>query len=378
MVSPTGSVSLTSPTAAANQISAIVKQLTAPNVTLQQEGQLEQQLVKVISGANTSANWGTIATIADDLANLPTKAQINTDTAALDRMVSPISGAVGVMTAIDGMATEIYSTVIARNAAAAGAQTTIFSSLTATAPAGAGSVNVRSLNGVNLGDHIQIALNDGSVFDTTVTSTASTTTTDVDDGLTITTNTVNFAGTLPIGAVLGNEFIDTGGTPSNSIIDYTPSLTAPAGLGTNTLSLTSVAGLVVGAHIQLALDNGTAFNSTITGISTADDTVTIAQGLPSQASANNVLTDAVNTAALNGQLPTASVSGEMVSVLLLQINELIAAANPTANTTTLANLEKAIGSPKTTEAQFQQDLIKLNQLTTNSNATGPSIISVLA
>jgi hypothetical protein len=378
MVSPTGSVSLTSPGAALGQISFIVRQLTAPNVTLQQEGQLEHQLVKAISGANPSANWGTIATIADDLANLPTSAQVNTDTAALDRMVSPSVGLSGVTGALDSIANQIYSTVVAAKATQASTQTTVFTSLTAAAAVGASSITVRSLSGLNPGDHIQIALSDGSVFDTTITSTASTTSTDADDGLTITTNTVNFSGTLPIGALVGNAMSDHGSTQSDDIIDYVPSLTATAGMGASTLSLSSVAGLVVGAQVQLALDNGTAFNTTIKAISTANDTVTIGGGLPSQASVNNVLTDAVNLKAPTGPLPTAEVSSAMVSVLLLQTNELIAAANPTVNMTTLGNLEKAIGSTNTTEVQFQQDLIKLNQLAHNPNATGPSIISVLA
>src|SRR5271170_3770548 len=79
---------------AVSDISQLASQLRAGGVTPQREAQLEQQLVQAISGANSSANWGMIATIADDIAD-PTVSgsAVNVDVMALDRMVQPTDAA---------------------------------------------------------------------------------------------------------------------------------------------------------------------------------------------------------------------------------------------------------------------------------------------
>ena len=96
-----------SPSSAVSDISQLASQLRAGGVTPQREAQLEQQLVQAISGANSSANWGMIATITDDLAD-PTvsAAAVGVDTAALDRMVVPTAGST-LSTAIGDIAQQL-------------------------------------------------------------------------------------------------------------------------------------------------------------------------------------------------------------------------------------------------------------------------------
>ena len=376
-ISPTGQVSLTSPGTAINQISTIARQLTTGSVSLSQEGALEQQLVTAISKANPSANWANIATIADDLANVPSTTQINIDTQALDRMVQPTTGQSGLTTTVDGIAQQIFSQVQTLNVTANG-PTQIDTTLAGQGLVGATSLTVKNMTGMNIGDNVQVSLDDGSVFDTTITSTSSTTMTRADDGVTITVNTVDLAGALPIAAASGALFIDNGGTQSSDIINYTPGLVAPAVAGDTTLSLSSVSGLNISDAIQVQLDNGTWFNTSITAISTGSNTVTLGEGLPSAASVGNVLTDQVNLAQPTGTTsPNDEVSAAMVSVLLLQMSNLVNAANPAVNQSTMAKIEQDLGSPKTTEATYQKDLQTLNQIAVEGLTSGTTI-SVLA
>src|SRR5258707_9407067 len=104
-------VHLVSAATATSQINATVQQLTTSNLTIAQEGVLEQQLAKQIAAASPSANRGEIAVIALDLRGSGGSAvQISTDLQALYRMVQPTTGSAGLTSTVSTMANLLKAT----------------------------------------------------------------------------------------------------------------------------------------------------------------------------------------------------------------------------------------------------------------------------
>jgi len=500
---------------AVSDISQLASQLRAGGVTPQREAQLEQQLVQAISGANSSANWGMIATIADDIAD-PTvsSSAVNVDVMALDRMVQPTDAA-NLSTVIGTLAQQLRdqspypagTSTLAANAPAGAAAVTlpsttgmfdgdpikitlddgatfdttiatllnnvvnlakplpsqasggnrfvdtalqqsaatsggsasksIVTSLTSVALSGASTVKIKSATGMFDGDPVQIQLSDGSTLDTAIASiTGSTTlatdalanatavtvgsTTGMNDGdavqiqldngtsfdtiiAGIAGNTVSLAaplpsqastGTsftdptdvavglttpLPVGAADGAGFTDTANVPaSTNPISIVSPLTAPAAAGATTLSLASVGAMVLGDSVQIQLNNGTVFNTTLANVDSLANTVTLAAPLPFQAATNNTVTDMVSTAVQSsGFTPAVTLSPQMLAMLQLQLDVLVGAANPRAATTTLQTTLSGLVSSTLTTTQFQQDVASLVQLAQQGITPGTSL-SILA
>ena len=506
-----------SPASAVGQIGTIVGELRLPGVTPQHEAQLEQQLVTAISGANPSANWGMIATIADDVAD-PTvsTSAVNVDVMALDRMVQPtdaanLSAVIGALAGqLRGQSPYPAGTSVLSGTALSGAtaitlpstvgmfngdtvqvtldngatfndtittilnnivnlakplpsqassgnrfvnttqqtrdQTTsssstgsIVTSLTAGVAFGTSIVQVKSATGMNVGDPVQIGLADGSTLDTTIASiTGSTTLTadslantsavtvgsttgmndgdavqiKLDNGTTFDTiiasiagNTVNLAAplpsqastgatftdptdvkitlatTLPVGAADGASFTDTINVqPANTISFSSPLMNPPgASQGSSTLTLVSVGGMATGDTVQVALDNGSVFNTTLTNVNSLANTVTLATPLPSNALfATATVTDMISTAQQSAAFkPAVSLSPQMLAMLQLQLDVLIGAANPNADTKTLQTTLASLVSSTLSSTQFQQDVTALVQLAQQGNTLGASL-SILA
>lgn len=322
-ISAVGSVS---PAGALNQISLVVSQLRLPGVSPQTEATLEQQLVKAISSTNPSANWSTIAWIANDIADpFVSTAAANIDVAALDRMVVPTAGSTGLTSAIDTIAGQLRN----QSPLPAGVTT-----LSADGLANSKTVTLSSTNGMFNGDTVAIQLNDGSIFHTKIT--------------TISGNTANLADRLPSQASTGTSFTDTaqqlrvasstssksspqsiatsltataatssttlkiasatgmytgdavtiplsdGSTLETTItsISGSASLAATALASATAVTLTSAAGMNSGDAVKIQLDNGTVFNTTIASV--AGNVVNIAAPLPSQASTGSSFTDPSN------------------------------------------------------------------------------------
>jgi hypothetical protein len=501
---------------AVSEISQVASQLRAGGVTPQREAQLEQQLVQAISGANASANWGMIATIADDIAD-PTlsSSAVNVDITALDRMVQPTDAA-NLSTVIGTLAQQLrdqspypagtsalaatasagvsaitlpsttgmfdgdpiqitlddgatFSTTIATlfnnvvnlakplpsqassgnrfvdtalqqsaDASAGGsASKSIVTSLTGVALSGASTVKVKSATGMLDGDPVQLQLSDGSTLDTTITSiTGSTTLTSdalsnatavtvgstagmsdgdavqikLDSGTTFNTiiasiagNTVSLAAplpsqastgttftdptdvtiglatTLPVGATDGAGFTDTANVPASSDpISIVSPLTAAAAAGATTLSLASVGAMALGDTVQIQLNNGTVFNTSLANVDSVANTVTLAAPLPSAAAINKTVTDMVSTPAQSSSFtPAVTLSPQMLAMLQLQLDVLVGAANPSADTTTLQTTLSGLVSSTLTTPQFQQDVTALVQLAQQGITPGTSL-SILA
>ena len=324
-----------------------------------------------------------------------------------------------------------------RNAASSSSSqaNSIVTTLSAGATIGANSVKVTSATGMNQGDPVQIGLADGSTFDTTIGSiTGSTTLTAVslansmsvtvgstagmnngdavqiklDSGATFNTiiasivgNTVNLAaplpsqastgatftdptdvtvmlnGTLPADAATGGTFTDTVNVPASTNTISFSSLLANNGVqGSSTLTLNSVAGMAVGDTVQVALDNGSLFNTTLTGVNSLANTVTLATPLPSNASTANMatLTDNISTAPVSTAYTAAvKVSPQVLAMLQLQLNVLISAANSQASATTLQTIEANLINSTLTTAQFQQDLTTLIDTATQGLTPGSGL-----
>jgi len=239
-----------SPASAVSAINVVASQLRVAGVTPAREGQLEQQLVQAISGANPSANWAMIATIANDIAD-PTvsAAAAAVDVSALDRMVVPTSAA-NLSAALGSIAQALRG----QSPLPAGV-----TSLSAQALVGATAVTLPSTTGMFNGDTVRIQLDDGATFSTTIA--------------TILGNIVNLTKPLPAQASDGNTFVDAGlqqraaasgtGSASNAIIT---SLTSGALPGATTVKVKSAAGMVNGDTVQLQLADGSTLDTTITGI----------------------------------------------------------------------------------------------------------------
>ena len=131
---------------------------------------------------------------------------------------------------------------------------------TATASTGATSVTVISAARFASGDKIGVALDNGSIFSTTISGAPS-------------GNVITLAAALPSKATAGA-----------AVYDYS--------VGGNQITLASIGNVAVGANITITLDNGLPFTTTITAKSGIPSSliVTLAAGLPSQASAGAIAT----------------------------------------------------------------------------------------
>jgi hypothetical protein len=244
-------VSPISPAAAINDINNVAAQLRTGNISGQQEAALEQQLVKDISSANPSANWGMIATITDDLWQPSSTAAAAIDIQALDRMVSPttrstLSSAIG---------------TIAQQLRGQSPFPDGITTLTANSLPNSTAVSLPSTVGMFNGDKITIKLDNGQAFNTTIT--------------TILGNTVNLAKRLPSQASSGTFFTNksqqqrdnTGTNTANAASQtITTSLSTSAALGASTISVASGSGMNTGDPIQVDLLDGSTLDTTITAI----------------------------------------------------------------------------------------------------------------
>lgn len=303
-ISAVGSVS---PASAVNQINSLVSQLRVGAVTPQTEANIEQQLVKVISGANPSANWSMIAWIANDIAGrFVSTAAANIDVAALDRMVVPTSGSTGLTNAINTIAGQLRN----QSPLPAGVTT-----LSATAQGNANAVTLSSTNGMFNGDTVQIQLDDGSTFKTKIT--------------TISGSVANLAARLPRQASSGNSFVDTAqqarmassASSSSQPHNIVTTLTATAATSATTLKVTSATGMLIGDAVSIPLSDGSTLQTKITSISGSASLSTTALAnatavtLTSAAGLNNG--DAVTIQLDNGTVfhtSIASVAGNTVNL----------------------------------------------------------------
>jgi hypothetical protein len=263
------------PSSAVGDIATVANELRVQGVAPAREAQLEQQLVQDISGANPSANWGMIATITNDLADptLSTSA-VNVDVAALDRMVVPSSGST-LSQAIGDIAGQLRG----QEPLPEGTTT-----LTATALANASAVTVPSTTGMFNGDKVQIQLDDGVTFSTTIT--------------TILNNTINLAKPLPSQASSTNELTnvtmqqrDAASSGSGAAKNIVTALTAFATAGSSTVQVKSAAGMFTGDPVQLQLSDGSVLQTTIAS-------TTASTALVANAVANDTAVTVASTAGL--------------------------------------------------------------------------------
>ena len=270
-------VHVVSPRTAIANIQATVAQLdVAGGVSLSQEGQLEQQLVKQITAANPSANQAAIAVVASDLNGAASSTQITNDLNALIRMVQPTTGVTNITNTIDAVA-QLVRIQNTPSTAHATPPPPITGHTVSTALTGATTLTLGSISGMTAGDSIQVQLDTGQLFDTSISS------------INTATNVVTLAAGLPSQVSNGNPIIDLPG-----IATYLTTLaTTPANPGDGSLNLASTGGMSIGDTIQVLLDSGTLFTTQITGIN--GTVVTLAQAMPGQAGLiNNYIADQTN------------------------------------------------------------------------------------
>jgi hypothetical protein len=243
--------------------------------------------------------------------------------------------------------------------------------LTADALANSNSVVLSNITGLHNGDAVQIKLDDGSTFNTIIGSIAGNTVTiaaplpsqaSLGSIFTDPTNiAVTLATPLPVAALSGNSLTDTANVPpSATTISVTTTLTAAAAAQATSLTVAS-GGLIVGDPLQIQLANGSVFNTRIANI--LGSTVTIASPLPTAALSGGLVTDTVDLAAnTNTGAAAVALSPQIQAILQLQLNVLIGAANPTADTNTLQTLESSLLSATLTTAQYQKDVAGLVKL----------------
>ena len=130
--------------------------------------------------------------------------------------------------------------------------------LTATAVTGATTLTVASIANMANGDSISIYLDAGGLFNTTISGTPS-------------GSTVTLAAGLPSQASSGAGVID------NTV-------------GNKTITVASIGAVAAGQTIQITLDSGVVFTTTIVSVSGPPDalTITLTAALPSQASAGAI------------------------------------------------------------------------------------------
>jgi hypothetical protein len=133
--------------------------------------------------------------------------------------------------------------------------------------------------------------------------------------------------------------------------------------------------MAVGDTVQVALDNGSFFNTTLTNVYSLANTVTLATPLPSNAqSVTATLTDNISTAPVSTAYTAAvKVSPQVLAMLQLQLNVLISAANSQASAQTLQTIEANLINSTLTTAQFQQDLTTLIDTATQGLTPGTSL-----
>jgi hypothetical protein len=242
-------------------------------------------------------------------------------------------------------------------------------------PAGSSTLTLTSTGGMSIGDIFQVLLDNQNLFTTQVTG--------------INGNVVTFAQPLPFAAGGVNNYIADqtnpfttvnqnaalGGNAANTIT-YIATTNSPVPPTTSAITLDTVGGMSVGDTLQIALDSGATFTTTINNIDPITLTVTLAQALPSSATLAGNVTDTVQL------FPTAapySASAQMATLFDLQINDLIQSANSTVGLSQLTKDIAALSNPLLTNATFQQALATLNKLWTSTlPANGNATISVLA
>jgi hypothetical protein len=258
--------------------------------------------------------------------------------------------------------------------------------LTAVSPANSMSVTVGNTAGMNNGDAVQIKLDSGATFNPIIASVVGNTVnlaaplpSQASTGATFTDPTdvtVMLNGTLPADAGTGASFTDTiNVAASNNTISFSTPLAVTANGGSSTLTLNSVAGMAVGDTVQVALDNGSLFNTTLTNVNSLANTVTLATPLPSTATMTTAtLTDNISTAPVSTAYTAAvKVSPQVLAMLQLQLNVLISAANSQASATTLQTIEANLINSTLTTAQFQQDLTTLIDTATQGLTPGSGL-----
>jgi hypothetical protein len=294
-------VKLTSPTTAVSQIQGTVTQLTAGGLSLQAEGQLEQQLVKQITAANPAANQAEIANIAADLWGATSSTQIQTDLAALERMVVPVTSVQQLASTITTIANLLRGPSSSSSSSQTSTPAAVNSVVAATALAGATSLQVTSATGMTAGDSLLVQLDSGTQFYTAIAS--------------ISSNTLTLTRPLPTNPPTTQ--VSNGNTVSATpgISTYLTTLSATALSGTNSITLTTAAGISIGDSIQITLDNGVLFTTNVTGVSTTNNVVNLAAPLSGQASAGNDIADRTNPFTPVNQLTSVSATGTVINYL---------------------------------------------------------------
>lgn len=247
--------------------------------------------------------------------------------------------------------------------------------LAVNANAGDGTLTLTSAGGLSVGDSLQVLLDNGALFTTQITA--------------INNNVVTIAQTMPGAAGAVHNYVADQTNPFTTVnqntalgstqntITYFTSLSSTAPANQNFVLLNSVAGMSAGDTIQIGLDSGSTFTTTINNVDPVALQVTLAQPLPSSAgTSNNNVSDTIQL------FPTAATytpSSQMTTIFDLQINDLIQAANPTVGLSQLTKDLAALSNPLLTNITFQQALATLNTLWTSTLPSGSgATLSVLA
>jgi hypothetical protein len=256
--------------------------------------------------------------------------------------------------------------------------------LAANGLANASTVTVGNTVGMKNGDTVNIQLDNGTVYSTIIAGISGNNVTlagplpsQATTGSTFTDPAniqIGLAAPLPVQSAAGGTLTDTAGAPATTnTISFSSPLTAGATTAATTLSLASVAGMAVGDTVQILLDNGSLFNTTLTDVDSLANTVTLAAPLPSAAEnlLTATLTDNISTNTQGSAYTAAvTVSPQMQAVLQLQLNVLINAANSNANAQSLQTIEANLISSSLTTAQFQQDVSTLIESATSGLTPG--------
>ena len=267
-------VSLVAPATAVQNIKNTVAQLDVTGgVSLQTEGTLEQQLVKEISAANPSANQGTIAVVADDLDGASSSTQITNDLNALIRMVQPTVGAANLTNTINSIANLLRVQASSSSTPDATPPPPVSGQIATTALTGATSLTLTSASGMTAGDSLQVTLDTGQVFYTSIASIAN--------------NVITLSSALPSQASNGNSVSDLAGILTNQTM-----LQNTANAGDSTVTLMTAAGISTGDSIQIELDTGVLFTTQVTGVN--GNIVSLAENVPGTATAGNNVADETN------------------------------------------------------------------------------------
>lgn len=312
-------VKLVSPLTVVPQIAATAAQIAAAGTSLTTEGTLEQQLVKQITSANASANQGEIATIAADLFGATTTTQIQTDIAALNRMVVPVTSVSQLTSTVTTIANLLRAPASSSTSTQNAPPPPFTATVAATALAGATTLTVTSATGMKAGDSLLVQLDSGTQFFTSIAS--------------INNNVLTL--TAPIPSIPATTRVSNGNTITDTpgISTYESTMTAPAAAGANAITLATAAGISIGDSIQIQLDNGTLFTTTVTGVSTTTNVVNLSASLPSAATTSNKVADRTNPFNPVNQLASVGPTGTVINYIgTLTANSLGGASTVTLNT----------------------------------------------